>query len=159
MSTTSIERKETSTDGQQKADVLRTRIGTMTYLAPRQAQGSNAPVVKLDSAVENCLQTRELHVVLDLVNVASLDSAALEAIIDAQDTLVRAGGWLKVANLNATNRYHGILRADLDHRRPRSGLVGYHRPVSRNAQDAPGRSVARQGPHIAGPAGGGGPPA
>jgi type IV pilus assembly protein PilB len=104
MSTTSIERKETSTDGQQKADVLRTRIGTMTYLAPRQAQGSNAPVVKLDSAVENCLQTRELHVVLDLVNVASLDSAALEAIIDAQDTLVRAGGWLKVANLNATNR-------------------------------------------------------
>ena len=83
--------------------VLRTRIGAMTYLAPKGTLTAEQSIAALVAATDTCLQTRETQVVVDLANVASLNSASLEAILEGQDRLVRAGGWLKVANVNGTN--------------------------------------------------------
>ena len=83
--------------------VLRTRIGAMTYLAPKGTLTAEQSIAAMTAAIDACLQTREIQVVVDLANVQSLNSASLEAILEGQDRLVRAGGWLKVANVNGTN--------------------------------------------------------
>jgi type IV pilus assembly protein PilB len=103
MAASSINSSAKGAGTQPAPTVLRTRIGAMTYLAPKGALTADESIAALGAATQNCLQARETLVVVDLANVSSLNSAALEAILDAEDRLVRAGGWLKVANVNGTN--------------------------------------------------------
>ena len=71
--------------------IVRTRIGVLTYLAPRDTQVT-APVLKaLRSAAEQCMKAREFQVVIDLGAVQSVNSALLEALLDIQNELVRQG--------------------------------------------------------------------
>ena len=103
MSATSIKPSPENDGAESTSTVLRTRIGAMTYLAPKGALTAEQTIAALVAATDDCLQTRETQVVVDLANVPSLNSESLEAILEGQDRLVRAGGWLKVANVNGTN--------------------------------------------------------
>jgi type IV pilus assembly protein PilB len=103
MSATSIEPSENNRGAEATPTVLRTRIGAMTYLAPKGALTAEETIAALVAATDDCLQMRETQVVVDLANVPSLNSESLEAILDGQDRLMRAGGWLKMANVNGTN--------------------------------------------------------
>ncbi len=80
-------------------EVLRTRIGVLTYLAPREPKLTGKALDALHEAVDACIRERDTQLVLDLGAVESVNSAALEALLDIQDNLVRRGGWLKLANL------------------------------------------------------------
>lgn len=82
-------------------DVLRTRIGVLTYLAPRTPRFSEDALKALQESVETCIAERDTQLVLDLGAVEVINSPALEALLDIQDSLVRRGGWLKLANLTS----------------------------------------------------------
>ncbi|MCP4407741.1 MAG: Flp pilus assembly complex ATPase component [Gammaproteobacteria bacterium] len=76
--------------------VTHTRIGVMTYLAPKGALSEESYLTELQAAIGFCIEHREAQIVIDLAAVPKLDSAALEVMLDAQDQLVRLGGYLKV---------------------------------------------------------------
>ncbi len=94
MSTLSAEAGETT------RSVMRTRIGVMTYLAPKAGLASQEALDELAGAVDGCLKARETQLVLDLAGVPRMSSAGLEALLDLQERLLRLGGWLKVTHVN-----------------------------------------------------------
>lgn len=85
-------------------EVRRTRVGTVTHLAPNGSLTSSIAAGTLRAAFEDCLNARETQVVVNLASVPLLNSAALETILDCQDEVLRLGGWLKVSHLNAVAR-------------------------------------------------------
>ena len=90
------------------SQILRTRIGVITRLAPRASLVDEAALKDLRDAAEYCMERRETQLVLDLATVQVLNSAALDAMIDIQERLVRHGGWLKVVNVTpiVTDIFH-----------------------------------------------------
>lgn len=81
-------------------EVVRTQIGFMTYLAPKEALTEEQGVETLRKALNICIENNETQVVIDLANIQRLNSLALEALLDFQETLFRMGGWLKVAHVS-----------------------------------------------------------
>ena len=90
------------------SQILRTRIGVITRLAPRTSLVDESALKDLRDAAEHCVAHRETQLVLDLATVQVLNSAALDAMIDIQERLVRHGGWLKVVNVTpiVTDIFH-----------------------------------------------------
>ncbi|NNG11728.1 MAG: Flp pilus assembly complex ATPase component TadA [Halobacteria archaeon] len=82
-------------------EILRTRVGVMTHLAPRSALNTEEIVQELVDATTDCIQQREIQLIIDLSAVQVVNSLALEALIDIQDKLVRLGGWAKVIHPNS----------------------------------------------------------
>jgi len=82
-------------------EIMRTRIGVITYLAPIgpfiEEEGLNA----LKNMIGSCIAAQESNMVIDLNKVPALTGAALEFMIDTQEQLARLGGELKVVNANA----------------------------------------------------------
>ncbi len=87
-------------DGAAGGRVLRSRIGLMTYLAPTAALDGEGMQEALLAAVEDCLARGETQLILDLSAVPLLDSGALTTMLNVQDRLLRAGGWLKLVQAN-----------------------------------------------------------
>ncbi len=85
-------------------EVQCTRMGVMTYLAPRGVLSTEEELAPLLQAVERSLQQWDTRVVVDMSGVPLVQSIGLEALVSAQERLAKAGGWLKVANVNALNR-------------------------------------------------------
>ncbi len=81
-------------------EVLRTRIGVLTHLAPRESKMSPTVLSALLQAAGQCMENREFKIVIDLGAVQSANSALLEAILDIQAQVVRQGGWVKLAHVN-----------------------------------------------------------
>ncbi len=78
--------------------VAQSRAGVVTYLAPADALVDEEILAELTEAAEGCIRRREFQLVLDLINVPQVNSAALELMLNLQDKLLKFGGWLKVAN-------------------------------------------------------------
>ncbi len=106
-------------------EVLRTRMGVLTYLAPREPKVTPAVVDALEQAAQECMASREFKIVVDLGAVQSISSKLLEAILGIQDLVVRQGGWVKLAHVN--NLILDILR-----------VTGVLRMVSLMEQDTAG---------------------
>ncbi len=81
-------------------EVISTRIGVMTYLAPKTSLASSEATSELRNAIDTCIAKREVQVVINLSSVEYVNSEALEALLDVHTKLVRLGGWLKVAQVN-----------------------------------------------------------
>jgi type IV pilus assembly protein PilB len=81
-------------------EILRTRVGVMTHLAPRSSLNTEEIIQELVDATTDCIQKREIQLIIDLTAVQVINSRALEALIDIQDKLVRLGGWAKVIHPN-----------------------------------------------------------
>ena len=82
------------------SEVLRTRMGVMTYLAPRSALSKTATLDELRCEAETCVSQGDAQLVIDLTSAQIVNSAVLEVLLDIQNLAVRAGGWLKLANPN-----------------------------------------------------------
>ena len=80
------------------ARVLQSRIGVMTYLAPTGPLDEQAMRAALEAAVDECIARGETQLILDLSSVPRVSSAALEAVLAAQDRLLRLGGWLRLVH-------------------------------------------------------------
>ena len=82
--------------------VIRTRIGVMTYLAPRKNLIEDGGVDLLQQAIKACIDSLETKIVIDMISMSVVNSQVIEALLDIQDSLVRKGGWLRIANINET---------------------------------------------------------
>ncbi|PLY15043.1 MAG: type II secretion system protein GspE [Sedimenticola sp.] len=81
----------------------RTRIGTMTYLAPSHLNTTEEQET-VRQAIDECVNQQELQIVIDLAEIGVLRSTILELFLDCQEMLARRGGWLRLTNLNAILR-------------------------------------------------------
>jgi len=91
-------------DGAAAAPIVRTRMGVVSYLAPSGVLASDEELAPLQAAFDESLEKWDTQVVLDLSSVPLVQSRALETLLDAQERLARAGGWLKVSNANSLIR-------------------------------------------------------
>jgi len=113
------------------AEVLRTRVGVMTHLAPRVSLNTEDIIQELVDVTADCMAHREINLVIDLSAVQIVNSQALETLIDIQDKLVRLGGWAKVIHPNSLiqdifritgfTEYVNVMDAAHDAIRPSSG--------------------------------------
>jgi type IV pilus assembly protein PilB len=85
-------------DGLSPGTVSINRVGAMTHLFPRGNLTEPELLEALRSAVDASIANQEVQVIIDMVSVSLVDSAALETLFDLRQNLVKAGGWLKVTN-------------------------------------------------------------
>jgi type IV pilus assembly protein PilB len=82
-------------------DPMRSRVGAVTYLTPKDSLADAGQVHALRQAAEACIAAGENRLIVDLAQVKVVNGAALEAFVDLQDELLRIGGWLKLASASA----------------------------------------------------------
>ncbi|MDH5766207.1 MAG: ATPase, T2SS/T4P/T4SS family [Gammaproteobacteria bacterium] len=81
------------------SEVVKSRIGLMTYLSPKGDLLELNSIDQLKSAIDDCIDSRETHIVVDMVMVQRINSHALEMFLDAHDELLKIGGWIKLAQV------------------------------------------------------------
>ncbi|MBI5441884.1 MAG: Flp pilus assembly complex ATPase component TadA [Deltaproteobacteria bacterium] len=79
-------------------EVLRTKVGVVTFLALPEPLTGAAAAGAFRKAFSSCLGAREVRLAVDLANSPTVDSAGLEALLDAHEELARMGGWVRLAN-------------------------------------------------------------
>jgi type IV pilus assembly protein PilB len=86
-----------SAAGSAGADITRSRIGAMTYLAPPAALVADEAVAGLREALAECIAKHQVAIVIDLAKVTLLSSRALDMLVETAERLGALGGWLKLA--------------------------------------------------------------
>ena len=86
------------------ASIVRTQTGVVTTLRPTQPLTEDAVLKELHQSIEKALESGEHQIIIDLVGVPLLNSAALEEFLNFQDQLIRVGGWLKMSHASAIVR-------------------------------------------------------
>ena len=84
--------------------IVRTQTGVVTTLRPTDSLSKEAVLKELHQSIEETLESGENQIILDLVGVSLLNSAALEEILNYQDQLIRVGGWVKVSHASLVIR-------------------------------------------------------
>ena len=79
-------------------NIVRTQTGAITTLRPTQPLTDAAVLKELNQSVDQAIESGENQIIIDLVGVQTLNSAALEEMLDYQDQLIRAGGWVKMSH-------------------------------------------------------------
>jgi len=93
--------------------IVRTQSGLLTTLRPTDSLTEEETLSQLRELVEQAIEAGETRIILDLAAVPMLNSIGLEELLDYQDRLIRAGGWIKLSHTGAVVRE--ILRiTDLD---------------------------------------------
>ena len=82
-------------------EILRSRIGVLTYLAPTGPLIENEGLAQLKEITEACITAMETDLILDLSKVPLVNGAALDTLLEIQDSLNRYGGSLKTVKANA----------------------------------------------------------
>ena len=80
--------------------VTRSQLGIATYLAPHGPLADADSIGSLRDSIRQAREASEMYIVIDMANVSTINSAALEVLLDAQDQLVRQAGHLKLCNTN-----------------------------------------------------------
>ncbi len=119
------------------SEASRARIGSATHLFPDGPLTEGARIDALREVFASCLADRELQIVIDLSEVPLLDSAGIEALVDAQDQLARVGGALKLVHPNEL--IEDILR--LTGLSDRIAVLGRELPASRPRSARAGRRI------------------
>jgi type IV pilus assembly protein PilB len=83
------------------ANITRSRIGAMTYLAPGAALVADDAVKGLQEALAESIGRHQVAIVIDLAKVTLLSGRALGMLADMGERLAGLGGWLKLAYPNA----------------------------------------------------------
>lgn len=78
----------------------KTRVGVITFLASHFPLADDYVGVLMEE-VEKCLAGGEVKIVLDFKNVPYIDSSGLEALLEADESVRKKGGVLKIANPNS----------------------------------------------------------
>ena len=93
--------------------IVRTQSGLLTTLRPTDSLTDEGTLEELQTFVEQAIAAGETRIIVDLAAVPMLNSVALEELLDYQDRLIRAGGWIKLSHAGTVVRE--ILRiTDLD---------------------------------------------
>jgi len=112
--------------------IVRTQSGLLTTLRPTDSLTDDAILKELQEFVGQALEAGETRIILDLAAVPMLNSVALEDLLDYQDRLIRAGGWIKLSHIGAVVRE--ILRiTDLD---KYVSIVGEEPPIESPDEDS-----------------------
>lgn len=82
-------------------EIIHSRIGVITYLAPTGPLIEKEGLAQLKKTAEACIAARETDLILDLSKVPLVNGAALDTLLDIQESLIRFGGSLKTVNANA----------------------------------------------------------
>ena len=85
------------TAGSAAGSVTRSRIGSMTYLAPAMALVAVEAIAALEAALAECIAQHQVAIVIDLGKVGLLSGRALELMTRTAQRLADLGGWLKLA--------------------------------------------------------------
>jgi type IV pilus assembly protein PilB len=80
----------------------RARVGVMTRLTPRTGLTDESDLEELAACIARCIAASETRIVLDLSQINLVSSESLDVLLDLQEDLLRAGGWLKLGNANTT---------------------------------------------------------
>ncbi len=80
-------------------EVAENRMGTMTHLVPKGALLTEQQQQPLIDALDNCLQQWNTQIIIDLAALTRLNSRNIEMLVHYHHKLVKAGGWLKLANV------------------------------------------------------------
>ncbi len=97
------------------AEIGRARVGAATHLAPTGSLNEPGMIATVLGAIVEAIADDCVSIVIDCARVPLISSLAIEALLDQQAELVRRGGSLSVANLNAVLRDVFML-AKLDER-------------------------------------------
>ena len=84
-------------------EVLNDTIGISTYLLPLGSIIDPASLAVLREKLEACIENQEYRIIVDLNNVPSFNSAALETLLDSHDVLASHGGALTLSNVSSLN--------------------------------------------------------
>ena len=84
-------------------EIIRSRVGTNTYLAPQGSLADSLTLEALEQEVKSCIDKSETQLIIDLSHVPTLASKVLESLLDWQDQLLPKGGRLTVVNANPVN--------------------------------------------------------
>lgn len=80
--------------------VITTRSGSVTTLRPTVSLAESSTLEELQLSIERTVDAGENQIVVDLISTPTLNSVALEELLNSQDRLIRAGGWIKVSHAN-----------------------------------------------------------
>jgi len=84
----------------ENAPISKVQVGVMTRLTPRFSLADDAELTQLAEAVASCVAEGNAKIVIELTHVNTINSLALETLLDLQEDLLRAGGWLKLGGAN-----------------------------------------------------------
>ncbi len=87
-----------------QTDVLHTRIGVTSYFAPTRSLSDTAVQDTLREMVNDCVASHDIQIAIDLTNIPTLNSSAMETLLDCHDILLRVGGRMSLENVNLVNR-------------------------------------------------------
>ena len=82
-------------------DVALTHVGALVRLTPRDSLNTPVMIDAFRASVQSGTDSRHVKQIIDLNSVQLINSAGLEALLDAQDQLLRRGGWLKYTHANS----------------------------------------------------------
>lgn len=85
------------------AEIIRSRVGVNTYLAPTGSLADALTLEALQQEVKNCIENSENQLIIDLDNVPTLNSRILELLLEWQDKLLPQGGSLTLVKVNSLN--------------------------------------------------------
>lgn len=84
-------------------EVLKDTIGISTYLLPLGSIIDPDSLAVLKEKLAECIENQEYRIIVDLNNVPSFNSAALETLLDCHDELASHGGALTLSNVSSLN--------------------------------------------------------
>ena len=80
--------------------ITRVRIGVATHVTPTTSLVGNEALQDFLLVIDECIDAGELKIIVDFKSVQSIDSLAISALMDLQDRLMKAGGWVKITGHN-----------------------------------------------------------
>lgn len=92
---------ETQDNTDNKRDILHTRVGMASYLAPLSSLTDAAMQQLLLEKVNDCLLNHETELYVDFTHIPVVNSAVLETLWSCFDQLTPTGGQLHLINTNA----------------------------------------------------------
>ncbi|MEM7411292.1 MAG: ATPase, T2SS/T4P/T4SS family [Myxococcota bacterium] len=81
-------------------EITRSRIGSLSHLFPTGPLDRPEAIAALERELSESIARGEMQLVVDLSEVSVVNSAALEALAEAHETLSRIGGRLRLAHPN-----------------------------------------------------------
>ena len=81
-------------------EIVRSRIGVNTYLAPQGSLVDSITLESLQDEVNRSFESGEIQLILDLNKVPSISSRVLELLVEWRDQLLSKGGSLTLVNAN-----------------------------------------------------------
>jgi type IV pilus assembly protein PilB len=81
--------------------ISRVRIGVATHVTPPASLVGAEALQDLLLVIDECIDGSEFKIIVDFRSVQVIDSAAISALMDLQDRLMKLGGWIKITGHNS----------------------------------------------------------